>query len=237
MTAEPLLQARRVHRTYGAGATEVRACQDVSFDIMAGELVAVKGPSGSGKTTLLNVLGGLDKPTSGAVFLGGNELSAMSESQLVSIRRRQIGYIFQSFGLVSILSAAENIEVPLRLLGYAAKRRRERVSDLLDRVGLAEHANQRPHELSGGQQQRVAIARALAGQPELLIADEPTGQLDSNTARSIMELIRGLVNRQGLTVIVATHDPALVDLADRVLELHDGRLVVAESAEADSAPA
>ncbi|MGH8776889.1 MAG: ABC transporter ATP-binding protein [Jiangellaceae bacterium] len=222
--AEAMLRADSVTRIYGSGVTEVHACQDVSLSAGRGELLVVKGPSGSGKTTLLNMLGALDKPTSGRVYLSGQELSAMSEKQLVKIRRRRIGYVFQSFGLIPILSAAENVEIPLRLLNVAPSKRQARVSELLARVGLSGHEEQRPYELSGGQQQRVAIARALASSPQVLIADEPTGQLDSQTGRQVMDLIRALVAERAMTAVVATHDPVLLDLADRVVELHDGRI-------------
>lgn len=222
--ADTTLRAVDVTRTYGSGRTEVHACRSVGLAVSAGELLVVKGPSGSGKTTLLNLLGGLDRPTSGRVFLDSAELSAMTENQLVYIRRRRIGYVFQSFGLIPILSAAENIEVPLRLLGTRPDVRTERVAELLEMVGLRGHAEQRPYELSGGQQQRVAIARALASDPDVLIADEPTGQLDLQTGRTVMDLIRDLVHERGMTAVVATHDPVLMDRADRVLELRDGRL-------------
>ncbi len=222
--ADTTLRAVGVTRTYGSGRTEVHACRDVSLEVAAGELLVIKGPSGSGKTTLLNLLGGLDRPTSGQVFLDNADLSAMSEKQLVYIRRRRIGYVFQSFGLVPILSAGENVEVPLRLLGTRPGVRDERVAELLDMVGLSGHAAQRPYELSGGQQQRVAIARSLASEPDVLIADEPTGQLDLQTGRAVMDLIRDLVHERGMTAVVATHDPVLMDRADRVLELRDGQL-------------
>ncbi|HEX5511113.1 MAG TPA: ABC transporter ATP-binding protein, partial [Actinomycetales bacterium] len=185
----------------------------------------VRGRSGSGKTTLLNLLGGLDTPDGGTVRLAGQDLSAMSENDRVEVRRHRIGYVFQSFGLLPILSAAENVGVPLRLVKSDPRVREQRVAELLDLVGLAAHAGQRPYELSGGQQQRVAIARALANEPDLLIADEPTGQLDSATGRSVMELIQRLVRERGVTAVVATHDPVLISLADRVVELSDGRIL------------
>ena len=222
--ADTTLRAVDVTRTYGSGRTEVHACRAVGLEVAAGELLVIKGPSGSVKTTLLNLLGGLDRPTSGQVFLDNAELSAMTENQLVYIRRRRIGYVFQSFGLVPILSAAENIDVPLRLLGTRPGVRDERVAELLEMVGMRGHAEQRPYELSGGQQQRVAIARALATEPDILIADEPTGQLDLQTGRAVMDLIRDLVHQRGMTAVVATHDPVLMDVADRVLGLRDGRL-------------
>jgi putative ABC transport system ATP-binding protein len=204
---------------------DVQAVRGVSFTADRGELVAIRGRSGAGKTTLLNLIGGLDRPTAGQVWVDGLEVTAASERELLALRRHTIGFVFQSFGLVPILSAAENVGVPMRLAKLPAGQREERVTMLLELVGLGGHARQRPYELSGGQQQRVAIARALANDPKLLVADEPTGQLDSETGHSIMDLLRALVRSRGVTALVATHDPALLDLADRVLRLRDGQLV------------
>jgi putative ABC transport system ATP-binding protein len=224
--ATSALRAEGVSRTFGTGAGEVRAIVDVSLDVAPGELLVVRGPSGSGKTTLLNVLGGLDRPTSGRVWLGGDrELTAMGEDDVLAVRRDEIGYVFQSFGLVPVLSAAENVEVPLRLRRTASKERTERVARALALVGLEGHAQQRPYELSGGQQQRVGIARALVAEPRVLLADEPTGQLDSGTAAVVMELIRDLVHTQRVAAVVTTHDPELIARADRVVTLHGGRAV------------
>jgi putative ABC transport system ATP-binding protein len=220
-----LIRVEHISRDFGKGSNVVHAVRDVSFTASQGELVAVRGRSGAGKTTLLNIIGGLDRPTSGKVFVDGVEVSHASESELVNLRRRSIGFVFQSFGLVPILSAAENVGVPLRLAKMRAADREQQVAVLLELVGLGAHAKQRPYELSGGQQQRVAVARALANDPKLLIADEPTGQLDSETGRSIMDLLRAIVHARGMTALVATHDAALIDLADRVLVLRDGALV------------
>lgn len=221
-----LLAGEGLGRVFGAGATRVEALAGVDLEVPAGQLTVVRGPSGSGKTTLLNLLGGLDRPTSGRVLLGdGRVLSELPESQVLAVRRELVGYVFQSFGLIPVLSAAENVEVPLRLRGTAPKERDERVARALELVGLSRHATQRPYELSGGQQQRVGIARALVGEPQVLVADEPTGQLDSETAATIMDLIADLVHGQGIAAVVATHDPVLIARADRVLELHDGRVV------------
>jgi putative ABC transport system ATP-binding protein len=221
---ETVLRAAAVSRVYGSGDREVTAVDDVSLELRAGELVVLKGRSGSGKTTLLGMLGGLDRPTRGQVWLDDIEMSAAAESELVEARRTRLGFVFQTFGLLPVLSAAENVEIPLRLAGVAPAERGARVHELLDLVGLTKHADQRPTELSGGQQQRVGIARALAMRPGVLLADEPTGQLDSGTAATIMDLLVSLVHDEGVAAIVATHDPLLVARADRVLELHDGRV-------------
>jgi putative ABC transport system ATP-binding protein len=220
-----LLEATDLVRTFTGAGKPVHAVQSVSLSVPRGQLLIVRGRSGSGKTTLLNLLGGLDTPDGGTVRLAGQDLSAMSENDRVEVRRHRIGYVFQSFGLLPILSAAENVGVPLRLVNSDPRVREQRVAELLALVGLAAHAGQRPYELSGGQQQRVAIARALANEPDLLIADEPTGQLDSATGRSVMELIQRLVRERGVTAVVATHDPVLISLADRVVELSDGRIL------------
>jgi putative ABC transport system ATP-binding protein len=226
LAAAPVIaEASGVTRTFGSGPIAVRALRGVSLSIRRGELVAVSGPSGSGKTTLLNIMGGLDRPDSGSVRVDGRELTAMNDRERTVMRRSSVGFIFQSFGLIPILSAAENVGIPLRIQGADPRARNERVQLMLDVVGLAGHALQRPAELSGGQQQRVAIARALAGGPRLLIADEPTGQLDSETARQIMRLLFTVVRAEGLTALVATHDPVFTGLADRVLSLQDGQLV------------
>lgn len=203
----------------------MHALRGVSFDVPRGELVALKGRSGSGKTTLLNIVGGLDAAWTGRVEVDGRDLAALDEDGLLALRRDRVGFVFQSFGLIPILTAAENVGVPLRLRRTPPRRREERVGLLLSLVGLADHAAQRPGELSGGQQQRVAIARALANEPALLIADEPTGQLDAETGHAVMELLRAVVRSERVTALVATHDAALLDLADRVLELRDGTIV------------
>lgn len=224
MTA-PILSARGLSRDYGHQGAEVHAVVDVDLDVEPGELVLLRGPSGSGKTTLLNLLGGLDRPTAGQVRIADLELSTADDEALARLRSTRLGFVFQSFALLPMLTAAENIEVPLRVVKAEPEARTERVRELLELVGLAGHANQRPDELSGGQQQRVGIARALANRPDVLIADEPTGQLDSRTAIAMMQLIAELVHQQGAAAIVSTHDPQLAAFADRGLELHDGRLV------------
>jgi putative ABC transport system ATP-binding protein len=218
-----VLEVHGVSRRYA----DVVALHDVSLTADAGELVAVVGRSGSGKTTLLNLLGGLDRPDNGTVHVDGVEVTALDDDGLSRLRRDSVAYVFQTFGLVPALSAAENVGVPLRLRRTPVAEREARVALLLDLVGLSDHARQRPAELSGGQQQRVAIARALASSPRLLVADEPTGQLDAETGLAVMALIRGVVESEGVTAVVATHDPVMMALADRVLTLADGRVTTA----------
>ncbi|HEY3438093.1 MAG TPA: ABC transporter ATP-binding protein [Actinotalea sp.] len=220
-----MVSVRGVSRTYGSGRAAVHALREVSFDVAPGELVALVGRSGSGKTTLLNVVGGLDRPDAGSVHVDGTDVTALDEDGLVRLRRETVSFVFQTFGLIPVLSAAENVGVPLRLRSLPVADRERRVRLLLEHVGLADHAAQRPDELSGGQQQRVAIARALASSPALLIADEPTGQLDSETGLAVMALIRAVVEAEGMTAIVSTHDPVMIALADRAVRIVDGSLV------------
>jgi putative ABC transport system ATP-binding protein len=222
--APVMVAAESVTRTFGTGHTATRALRGVSFTVPAASLVALRGRSGSGKTTLLNIVGGLDHPDGGRVTVAGQDVTAMSGRERMRLRRTSVAFIFQSFGLIPILSAAENVGVPLRIAGVAPRAREERVRLMLDIVGLGEHGRQRPGELSGGQQQRVAIARALAGRPDVLLADEPTGQLDSETGKQIMRLLRVVVASEGITALVATHDPSLIGLADSVLVLEDGQI-------------
>jgi putative ABC transport system ATP-binding protein len=215
-----MLSVRGVSRSFGS----VRALRDVSFDVEAGTMVALVGRSGSGKTTLLNVVGGLDRPDAGTVAVDGTEVTGLDEEGLSRLRRDTVAYVFQTFGLIPVLTAAENVGVPLRLRRTATAERERRVAVLLDLVGLADHAAQKPGELSGGQQQRVAIARALAASPRLLVADEPTGQLDAETGLAVMALLRGAVESEGVTALVSTHDPVMMALADRVVRISDGRI-------------
>ncbi|CCI54228.1 ABC transporter ATP-binding protein [Nostocoides jenkinsii] len=214
-----------ITRTFGAGENAVHALRGIDLAIRQGEYVAIKGRSGSGKTTLLNLIGGLDRATSGRIEVGGADVTAMTDAELLTLRRERVSYVFQSFGLIPILTARENVSVPLRLNKIPPRDREERVTEVLTSVGLAGHQNQVPGQLSGGQQQRVGLARALAAKPGLLLADEPTGQLDSHTARDIMTLIGTLVRTESMTAIVTTHDPLLLSLADRVIEIADGHLV------------
>ncbi|WP_433303249.1 ABC transporter ATP-binding protein [Actinoplanes sp. CA-030573] len=215
-----LLTVEGVHRSFG----DVHALRDITFAVEPGEMVALVGRSGSGKTTLLNVIGGLDRPDRGTVTVDGVEVTALDEDGLSQLRREKVSYVFQTFGLIPVLSAAENVGVPLRLARAGQAERERRVALLLELVGLAGHAGQRPGELSGGQQQRVAIARALAASPRLLIADEPTGQLDAETGLAVMALLRGVVESEGVTALVSTHDPVMMALADRVVHIADGQL-------------
>jgi ABC-type lipoprotein export system ATPase subunit len=229
---DTVVAATDITRTFGTGDSAVQALRGVTFTIAAGQFAVLYGRSGSGKTTLLNIVGGLDRPTSGALRVAGCDLAAASDRERTALRRDEVAFVFQSFGLIPMLSAAENIGIPLRVTATARDAREERVRMMLNVVGLDSHAAHRPNELSGGQQQRVAIARALAGQPRLLIADEPTGQLDHETGQQIIRLLRTVVRSEGLTALVATHDPSLADLADVVIRLEDGWLAEAGPQEA-----
>jgi putative ABC transport system ATP-binding protein len=211
-------------RTFPTGSGEVTVLQDVSFRIPRGEIVALSGRSGSGKTTLLNCVSGLDVPSSGSVLLDGEPVTGLDEAGRTRLRRDSMAFVFQTFGLLPHLTIAENVGLPLRLKREDPERREDRVAHLLDLVGLAGRGRSRPDQLSGGQQQRVAIARALANSPRLLIADEPTGQLDAATGAAIMELIRSAVHAESATALIATHDSAVQASADRVLHISDGVL-------------
>lgn len=228
--SQPLVSLRGVGRVFEAAGLPVQALADIDFDIEAGAFVVVHGRSGSGKTTLLNIIGGLDRANDGHVRVCDRDLVAASDSELGALRRRDVSFIFQGFGLLEDLSAAENVEVPLRLLGVPFAERSERVAEMLDRVGLSARASHRPPELSGGEQQRVGIARALAARPRLLIADEPTGQLDSKTGAAITDLLHRFVADGQLTAIVATHDADVIADADDRVELFDGHIVDRASA-------
>ncbi|MEM8902828.1 MAG: ABC transporter ATP-binding protein [Actinomycetota bacterium] len=219
-----LVELADVTKRYAQGDDEVVAVDGVSLHVGSGEVVAISGRSGSGKTTLLNLVGGLEVCDAGSVVVCGHDLTGASADRRSAVRRGPVSFVFQAFGLLPVLSAAENVEVPLRLRGVGGGERRRRVDELLDAVGLARRTNHRPTELSGGEQQRVAIARALAAEPELVIADEPTGQLDHATGRSVMELFASLVRSRGLSLLVSTHDPFVLDDADRRFALTDGRL-------------
>lgn len=222
--SDVVLEASGLSVIHHTPAGAVTALADAALQLRAGEFVVLIGPSGAGKTTLLHVLGGIQEPTTGTVLVGDVELTTAQESDVDAVRRDRIGFVFQSFGLIGALSARENVEIPLRIQRTDPAVRDARVNELLRRVGLDAHAEQRPAELSGGQQQRVGIARALAGAPEILLADEPTGQLDSATAADMVGLIADLAHEDGLAVLLSTHDPSILERADRVLEIHDGVL-------------
>lgn len=223
--ANLLVELEGVTRVFARGRQWVRAMEGVDLTIEEGEVVAVVGPSGSGKTTLLNVMAGLDHPTSGRVRMRGRELSAMGSASLAALRRRNIGFIFQFYNLLPYLSAVENVEVPMMLGRVPKAVRRARALELLVRLGLQDRLDHRPEELSGGEQQRVAIARALANGPSLILGDEPTGDLDSASAREVMGLLQCLNQEEGITIVLVTHDPLVASSAHRVVSMRDGRVV------------
>lgn len=222
--SEPLLQAIGIKRVFGRGNAAVTALADVHLTIPAGAMVALKGRSGSGKTTLLNILSALDEPTEGQVLLRGREITGLSSAERSALRRKQFGLVFQSFGLIPLMSAYENVEFGLRIAGAPKRGNREAAERALARVGMKERMKHRPMELSGGEQQRVAIARAIAHEPGLLIADEPTAELDSKMGLQVMRVFRDLVNHAGMTIILTTHDPGIMELVDHVIALEDGRI-------------
>jgi putative ABC transport system ATP-binding protein len=221
---QALIRALALTRRYLVGKQEVRALDGVDLEVGRGEFVALVGPSGSGKSTLLNLLGGLDRPSSGEIHVADLELGRANDNQLVRYRRERIGFIFQSFNLLAMRSAVENVETPLILAEVKPKERRARALQLLESVGLKARANHKPNELSGGEMQRVAVARSLANKPLLLLADEPTGNLDSNTGRDILNLLRQAVSEQGVTLVLVTHDPDVAAHADRIVHMRDGRI-------------
>ena len=220
-----VLAAVNVGRVYRLGSEEIVAVDDVSLDVPAGKFIALVGRSGSGKTTLLNLMAGLDQATSGSILFEDRDMADMSENELIELRRHRIGFVFQSFGLLPLLSAFENVELPLRISGAGSREREQRTNEALEMVGLAARSRHRPYELSGGEQQRVAIARAMVIRPSLMLADEPTGELDSSNARAIFGLFAEMVREEGISVVAATHDSTLLNLADEVLEMRDGRII------------
>lgn len=221
----PILVASGVKRVFGKGDASVTALADIHLSVPSGSMVALKGRSGSGKTTLLNILSSLDEPTEGTVTFQGRPITGMSEAARNELRRREMGLVFQSFGLVPLMSAYENVEFGLRVAGKTVKSRREAVEEALERVGMRERMKHRPSELSGGEQQRVAIARAIVHEPKLLVADEPTAELDSQMSFQVIRVFRELVDRLGMTVLLTTHDPSVMELADHVIALEDGKIV------------
>jgi ABC-type lipoprotein export system ATPase subunit len=221
-----ILEARDVSKIYKMGTTDVAALDHVSTVVNAGEFVAIQGTSGSGKSTLLNILGGLDHPTSGEVFFNSNPLGPLTKRQMARYRRESVGMIFQNFNLIPTMSAAENVGLALAFMGVRGRQRQKRALELLARVGLADRVSHRPAELSGGEQQRVAIARALANRPQVLLADEPTGNLDSTRAHELLALLREMVRSEALTILMVTHDHELADsFADRIVLMKDGKII------------
>jgi len=221
----PLLDLRDVTKDYKLGKTVVHALRGLDIRIEKGEIVAIMGPSGSGKSTLMHILGCLDVPTSGEASIEESQIRSLSEKQLVALRGRKIGFVFQTFNLMQTLTAQQNVELPMIFQGMKKRERARRAVELLAKVGLADRVHHRPNELSGGERQRVAIARALANNPEILFADEPTGNLDSESGGTILELLKKLSTEDGKTVIIVTHDPDATAIAERIIRLHDGHVV------------
>ena len=223
IVAEPLIELKNIEKVYQMGEEEVRASDGVSLTICRGEFVAIVGKSGSGKSTLMNIIGALDVPTSGEYLLGGEDVGSMSDNQLAQIRNKMIGFIFQQYNLLPRLNLLENVELPLLYSGAGNEERKERAMASLERVGLADKWRNFPNQLSGGQQQRASIARALAGSPSLILADEPTGALDSKTSREVLNFLKTL-NDEGNTIVMITHDSAIAREARRVVRVHDGKI-------------
>jgi putative ABC transport system ATP-binding protein len=220
-----VIKVKDVRKTYQMGLVEVHALAGISFNISRGEVVAIMGPSGAGKSTVMNILGCLDRPSSGEYILDGEQVATLNDDQLADIRNRKVGFVFQSFMLLPRQSALANVELPMRYAGVEGKERRERARQSLEAVGLGDRMHHRPTELSGGQQQRVAVARALVNDPAIIMADEPTGNLDSKSGKEIMELLQNLNRERGTTVILITHDPKISEQAQRIIQLKDGLLV------------
>ena len=222
----PLLEIVDLYREYNLGGEKITALRDINLVVPNGKFLAVVGRSGSGKTTLLNIMAGLDQPTQGNVLILGQRISSMSSKELTGVRRSTIGFIFQSFGLVPLLTAFENVELPLRIAGMNSDQRHDRSREVLEMVGLWGRSHHRPYELSGGEQQRVSIARAIVNKPPLILADEPTGELDSSNAWGIFRLFKEMVKEEGISVVSATHDSTLLDMADEVAEIRNGSLTL-----------
>lgn len=225
--SEPIIVVDNIHKSYLMGKEAVPALRGVSLDIQQGEFICLMGPSGSGKTTLLNIIGGLDEPSRGHITIEDENLVALSENKLARLRLEKMGFVFQNYNLLANFTAHENVEAPMVLSRFRRRERKQRAQALLDKVGLGDRAHHYPSELSGGQQQRVAIARALANDPPILIADEMTGDLDTETGFAIMELVKGL-NEDGMTIVFVTHDPRMSEYASRVIHLQDGKILDAE---------
>ena len=226
---EPVIQVKNLYKVFRVGNERVRALNGVDMTIYKGEFCAIVGTSGSGKSTMLNMLAGLEKPTKGEVIIAGQHLEKMSENQLVKFRREKVGFIFQSFNLLGTMNAIENVALPLTFRGVNKKVREEKAVKMLKLVGLPKHMKHRPNEMSGGQQQRVGVARALVLDPEIIFADEPTGNLDSNTSAEVLKLMRKVVQEQNQTMVMVTHDNHLAGFADRIFHIIDGKIVTVEN--------
>jgi putative ABC transport system ATP-binding protein len=226
-----VIELRNVNKIYNSSEVKVHAVNDVSLDFMEAEFAAIVGPSGSGKTTLLNLIGGLDMPTSGEIIIDGTDLSKLKSSQLIDFRLKNIGFVFQSYNLIPVLTAKENVEFIMTLQKWPQKEKYDRTLELLSAVGLGDRINSRPSKLSGGQQQRVAVARALASRPKFILADEPTANLDSKSATTLLEIMEKLNHGEKITFIFSTHDPRVVKMAHRVITLEDGKVVTDEKRE------
>ena len=229
MGREVVVETVDLCKVYRMGLTEIHALKNVNLKVYRREMVAIVGPSGSGKTTLLNLIGTLDKPTSGKIYIDGEDITIKSEKELTLLRRKKIGFVFQFYNLIPVLTAYENVELPLLISGVPKKEREKRVRRLLEMVGLEDRMNHRPDELSGGEQQRVAIARALVNNPSIILADEPTGDLDTETGLMVVQLMRKLAKEENSTVIMVTHDPQISEIADRIIYLRDGKIIGEQS--------
>ena len=225
---EAVIRVKDLYKIYRVGDSKVRALNGVDLTIYRGEFCAIVGTSGSGKSTMLNMLAGLEKPTKGQVIIGGKHLEEMNENQLVQFRREHVGFVFQSFNLLGTMNARENVALPLTFRGTSKKERLAKADQMLDLVGLTKHKNHKPNEMSGGQQQRVGVARALVVDPEIIFADEPTGNLDSNTSAEVMRLMKNIVREQNQTLVMGTHDNHLAGFADRIFHIIDGKIVKIE---------
>ncbi len=223
-----MIELKDIYKIYSDGDSEIRALDGITLNITKGEFVAIVGSSGSGKSTCMNIIGCLDIPTSGTYFLNGNDVSTLDEKSLAHIRNRELGFIFQQYNLIPKLTVLENVELPLLYKGLKAQERRQKAKEALERVGLSDRASKYPSQLSGGQQQRVSIARALAGNPPVILADEPTGALDSKTGRDVLEFLKQL-NREGTTIVLITHDNSIAEQIKRVVRIQDGRIISDET--------
>ena len=225
MSNERVIQVENLVKTYQLGKVSIPALRGISFDVAKGEFLVVMGPSGSGKTTLLNLIGAIDKPTSGRIFIDGRDITTLGEGELTKLRRHKIGFIFQFYNLIPALTALENVELPMLTAGVSRKDTSKRAFQLLETVGLAERVGHLPDELSGGEQQRIAIARALANRPSVILADEPTGDLDTKTGMEVVQILYDTSKKENATVVVVTHDPMITEKADVILQMRDGQII------------